>query len=101
MVRILSNRQYTGCAVNFKSTNVSYKAQNVIYNPVEDQQIIPNMQKPIILAEEFECVQELHGHKHKHRNTKTGRQSLFAGLLYYPDCGAKLHFCAAKSLKLN
>ena len=36
-----------------------------------------------------------------HFDTKTGRQSLFAGLLYCPDCGAKLHFCAAKSLKPN
>lgn len=31
----------------------------------------------------------------------SGRQSLFAGLLYCPDCSAKLHFCAAKSLKPN
>lgn len=44
-------------------------------------------------------MQELRSHKR--RNTKTGRKSLFAGLLYCPDCGAKLHFCAAKSLKLN
>ena len=61
LAHILSNRQYTGCAVNFKSTTVS----------------------------------------HKRRNTRTGRQSLFAGLLYCPDCGAKLHFCTAKSLKPN
>ena len=31
----------------------------------------------------------------------SGRQSLFAGLLYCPNCDAKLHFCAAKSLKPN
>ena len=31
----------------------------------------------------------------------SGRQSLFAGLLYCPDGGAKLHFCASKSLKPN
>ncbi len=31
----------------------------------------------------------------------SGRQSLFAGLLYCPDCGAKLHFCTAKNLKPN
>lgn len=99
VAHILSNRQYTGCAVNFKSTTVSYKVHKVIYNPVEEQQIIPDMQEPIISEEEFERVQELRGHKR--RNTKTGRQSLFAGLLYCPDCGAKLHFCAAKSLKPN
>lgn len=57
------------------------------------------MQEPIISEELFERVQELRSHKR--RNTKTGRASLFAGLLFCPDCGAKLHFCAAKSLKLN
>lgn len=65
----------------------------------EEQQIIPDMQEPIISEEEFERVQELRSHKR--RNTKTGRQSLSAGLLYCPDCGAKLHFCTAKSLKPN
>ena len=95
----MHNRQYTGCAVNFKSTTVSYKVHKVIHNPVEEQPIIPDMQEPIISEEEFERVQELRSHKR--RNTKTGRQSPFAGLLYCPDCGAKLHFCTAKSLKPN
>ena len=45
---ILENRQYTGCAVNFKSTTVSFKVHKKIYNPVAEQQIIPNMQEPII-----------------------------------------------------
>lgn len=96
---ILENRQYTGCAVNFKSTTVSFKVHKKIYNPVEEQQIIPNMQEPIISEELFDRVQELRCHKR--RNTRTGRKILFAGLLYCPDCGAKLHFCAAKSLKPN
>lgn len=39
VTHILSNRQYTGCAVNFKSTTVSYKVHKVIYNPVEEQQV--------------------------------------------------------------
>lgn len=96
---ILANRQYTGCAVNFITTTVSYKVHKTIYNPVEEQQVIPNMQEPIISEELFDRVQELRSHKR--RNTKTGRKSLFAGLLFCPDCGAKLHFCAAKSLKPN
>ena len=99
MKHILENRQYTGCAVNFKSTTVSFKVHKKIYNPVEEQQIIPNMQEPIISEELFDRVQELRCHKR--RNTRTGRKILFAGLLYCPDCGAKLHFCAAKSLKPN
>lgn len=99
VAHILSNRQYTGCAVNFKSTTVSYKVHKVIHNPVEEQQIIPAMQEPIISDEEFERVQGLLSHKR--RNTRTGRRSLSAGLLYCPDCSAKLHFCVAKSLKPN
>ena len=99
VVGILENRQYTGCAVNFKSTTVSYKVHKVIHNPVDQQQIIPNMQEPIISEEVWLRVQELR--ENRRRNTATGRTSLFSGLVFCPDCGAKLHFCAAKSLKPN
>ena len=96
---ILENRQYTGCAVNFKSTAVNYKVHKKIHNAIEDYQIILDMQQPIISEEELLKVQELR--KHHRRPTATGRQSLFSGLAYCPDCGAKLHFCAVKSLKRN
>ena len=99
VVGILENRQYTGCAVNFKSTTVSYKVHKKIHNATEDYQIIPNMQEPIISEEQWLRVQELR--KHRRRPTATGRTSLFSGLVYCADCGAKLHFCAAKSLKRN
>ena len=99
VVGILENRQYTGCAVNFKSTTVSYKVHKVIHNPVDQQQIIPNMQEPIISEEVWLRVQELR--ENRRRNTATGRTSLFSGLVFCPDCGAKLHFCASKSLKPN
>ena len=99
VVHILENRQYTGCAVNFKSTTVSYKVHKVVYNPVEDYQIIPNMQEPIISEELWLRVQELR--QHRRRPTATGRTSLFSGLVYCPDCGAKLHFAAAKSMTRN
>lgn len=99
VVHILENRQYTGCAVNFKSTTVSYKVHKVVYNPVEDYQIIPNMQEPIIPEEQWLRVQELR--QHRRRPTAMGRTSLFSGLVYCPDCGAKLHFAAAKSMTRN
>ena len=99
VVHILENRQYTGCAVNFKTTTVSYKVHKTIYKPKEEHQIIPNMQEAIIPEEEWLRVQELR--QHRRRPTKTGRTSLFSGLVYCPDCGAKLHFCAAKSLNRN
>ena len=99
IVHILENRQYTGCAVNFKSTTVSYKVHKVIHNPIEQQQIIPNMQEPIISEEVWLRVQEIR--QNRRRPTATGKTSLFSGLVFCPDCGSKLHFCAAKSLKPN
>ena len=59
VVGILENRQYTGCAVNFKSTTVSYKVHKIIHNAVEDYQIIPNMQEPIISEDIWLRIQEL------------------------------------------
>ena len=97
VVGILENRQYTGCAVNFKTTTVSYKVHKTVYNDKEDYVVIPGKQEPIISEEEWLKVQELR--EHRRRPTATGRQSLFSGLLYCADCGAKLHFCAAKSLR--
>ena len=94
---ILANRQYTGCAVNFKTTTISYKVHKTVYNSEDEQQIISNMQKPIISEDVWERVQVLRSNKR--RPTATGRKSLFSGLVYCPDCGAKLHFCASKSLR--
>ena len=99
VVGILENRQYTGCAVNFKTTTVSYKVHKTVYKPAEEHQIIPDMQEPIISEEQWLRVQELR--KHRRRPTATGRTSLFSGLVYCADCGAKMHFAAAKSLTRN
>lgn len=94
---ILENRQYTGCTVNFKTSLVSYKVHKTVYNPEEEWQIIPNTQEAIIDKDTFNRVQELRDSRR--RNTATGRESLFSGLLYCADCKSKLYFCAAKSIK--
>ena len=82
--------------MNFKTTTVSYKVHKVIHESEDEQQIIPNTQEPIISEDLWLRVKELR--QHKRRNTSTGRTSLFSGLVYCPDCGAKLHFAAAKSI---
>ncbi|MBO5416781.1 MAG: recombinase family protein [Clostridia bacterium] len=96
---ILENRQYTGCTVNFKSSIVSYKVHKKVINPEDEWQIIPNTQEAIIDEDTFNRVQELR--ENRRRNTATGRESLFSGLLYCADCKSKLYFCAAKSVKEN
>ncbi len=94
--RILDNRQYTGCTVNFKSTFVSYKVHKVVHNPEDEWQIIPNTQEAIIDESTWERVHELR--QHRRRNNATGRESIFSNLVYCADCGSKLYFCAAKSI---
>ncbi|WP_405354507.1 recombinase family protein [Ruminococcus sp.] len=97
VVRILENKQYTGCTVNFKSTFVSFKVKKKVLLPEEDWQIIPNTQEAIIDEDTFDRVAELR--KHRRRNTATGKTSMFAGLLYCADCGSKLYYATAKSIK--
>ena len=96
---ILSNRKYTGCMVNLKTTTVSYKVHKLIRKPEEEWSIVPNAQEAIIDENTWLRVQELR--KNKRRPTATGKTSLFSGLVFCADCGSKLHFCAAKSLKTN
>lgn len=96
---ILANRQYTGCTVNFMTTTVSYKVHKKIDRPKDEWQIIPNTQEAIISEDVWLRVQELR--ENRRRPTATGRTSLFSGLVFCPDCGSKLYFCAAKSLKQN
>ncbi len=96
---ILENRQYTGCTVNFMTTTVSYKVHKTVYKPKDEWQIVPNTQEPIISEETWLRVQEIR--ENRIRPTATGRTGLFSGIAYCYDCGAKLSFCAAKSLKPN
>lgn len=99
VARILDNRQYTGCTVNFKRTTVSYKVHKTIYKPEDEWQIIPNTQEAIIDENTWLRVHELR--QNRRRPTATGRTSLFSGLVYCPDCSAKLHFSTARSLQRN
>ena len=94
--RIIDNRQYTGCTINFKSSMISYKVHKRLPNDESEWQIIPNTQEAIIDETTWERVQELR--KNRRRNTATGRESIFSGLVYCADCGSKLYFCASKSI---
>ena len=85
--------------MNFKTTTVSYKVHKVIHKSEDEQQIIPNTQDAIITEDLWLRVQELR--QNRRRPTSTGRTSLFSGLVYCPDCGAKLHFAAAKSMTIQ
>ncbi|WP_297986945.1 DUF4368 domain-containing protein [Oscillibacter sp.] len=97
VAKILDRMEYLGCTVNFKTRKKSYKSKKTLVLPPEERKVFENTHPAIIDRETWERVQELR--KNKRRPTKTGRQSMFSGLLYCADCGAKLHYCTTVSFE--
>ena len=97
VAKILERMEYTGCTVNFKGYKKSYKSKKRVQNPPDKWKVFPDTHPAIIDKETWERVQELR--KNKRRPTKTGKQSMFSGLVYCADCGAKLHYCTTASFE--
>lgn len=91
VVNILERREYTGCTVNFKTYTNSIWDKKQRDNPEEKQAVFYNTHPAIIESEVFDKVQEIR--QQRHRRTKTGKSSMFSGLVYCADCGAKMRYC--------
>ncbi|MBQ2931788.1 MAG: recombinase family protein, partial [Clostridia bacterium] len=94
---ILENMTYIGHTVNFRTATVNYKTHKKVRQPKENWLIFENTHPPVVEISVWEKVQELR--KNKRRYTKSGKKSIFAGLLECADCGAKLYYCTCKSHK--
>ena len=92
---ILERTEYTGCTVNFKTYTKSLKFKKRMVNPKEKQRIFEDTQPAIIERGQWARVQELR--TNKRRPTKTGKTSIFSGLVYCADCGAKLYYCTEQA----
>jgi DNA invertase Pin-like site-specific DNA recombinase len=90
VVKILERREYTGCTVNFKTYSNSIWDKKQRENPVEKQAIFPGTHERIIEDDMFEKVQVIR--QQRHRMTRTGRSSIFSGLVYCADCGSKMQY---------
>ena len=88
---ILEYMEYTGCTVNFKTYTNSIWDKRQRENPMENRKIFYNTHPAIISLEVFDKVQEIR--QQRHRRTKTGKSSLFSGMVYCADCGAKMRYC--------
>ena len=91
VVHILERREYTGCTVNFKTYTNSIWDKKQRETPIEKQAVFYNTHPAIIKQEVFDKVQQIR--KQRHRRTKTGKSSLFSGMVYCADCGAKMRYC--------
>lgn len=85
---ILSNYEYTGCTVNFKTKRKSFKNKKQIIQNKEEWAVFENTQEAIIDKETFETVQKMRGTKRAY--TKFNEINIFSGLLFCADCGGRM-----------
>lgn len=88
--RILSNPIYLGNTVNFRTKKKSYKSHSVIYLPKDEWVIFEDTHEAIIDRDTFDTVQKLREGVRR-RVSIDGEMSIFSGLLYCADCGAKMY----------
>lgn len=87
---ILERREYIGCTVNFKTYTNSIWDKKQRDNPIENQAVFYNTHEAIVSEDVFEKVQEIR--QQRHRMTRSGRSSIFSGLVYCSDCGSKMQY---------
>ncbi len=91
--KILSQQEYCGDIINFKTYSKSFKNKRRYPNDKENWAVFKNANEPIIDREVFERVQEITA-KTKRRAPKkeNGERSIFNGLIYCGDCHSKMRY---------
>ncbi len=87
---ILDRQEYIGDTVNFKSTTRSYKDKTRVTLPKEDRKIFKNTHEPIIDEYTWNIAKQLRNNRQK--RAKSGKKSIFSGLLFCNDCSKKMYF---------
>ncbi len=99
VVKILERREYLGCTVNFKTYTNSIWDKKQRKTPVDKQAVFYGTHERIIEDDVFQKVQEIR--QQRHRKTKSGRTSMFSGLVFCSDCGEKLYYGATNNGKTS
>lgn len=92
--KILTQQEYCGDVINFKTYSKSFKDKTRIDNPEENWVIFKDVHEPIVDRDTFEQVQKKVIKRTKRRAPKSenGEKSIFSDLLYCADCGHKLWY---------
>lgn len=98
--KILSQQEYCGDIINFKTYSKSFKNKTRYENSKENWAVFKNVNEPIIDRETFETVQKFIS-KAKRRAPKkeNGERSIFNGLVYCGDCHSKMRYHTSTSNK--
>lgn len=96
----LSQQEYCGDIINFKTYSKSFKNKTRYENSKENWAVFKNVNEPIINRETFETVQKVIS-KTKRRAPKkeNGERSIFNGLIYCGDCHSKMRYHTSTSNK--
>lgn len=90
---ILSNQEYAGDVVNFKTYSKSFKNKRRIKTDPEFWKVFKDAHEPIIDRETWELVQEtIKKGKRRPSNKGYAESALFSNLLFCADCGSKMWF---------
>lgn len=87
---ILERMEYLGHTVNFKTHRKSYKHSKKIFNDKKDWKIFKNTHEAIIDQSTYDMVQKIR--QGRRRQNRDGYVSIFSGILFCADCGAKMTF---------
>ena len=93
VAKILSQQEYCGDVINFKTYSKTFKDKRRIANDESEWKVFKDVHEPIIDRDTFELVQKLVG-KTKRRSRKKPEEErhMFSDLLYCGDCGSKMWF---------
>jgi len=93
---MLSNQEYCGDTVNFKTYSKSNKLKKRLKNDAENIMVFENTHEAIISRGLFDAVQKhFEGRK---RPDQQGEMDKYAGYLFCGECGQKLYLHRCKSL---
>ena len=90
--QILSNQEYCGDVINFKTYSKSYKMKKRLVNPEENWAIFRNVHEPVIDRATWEKVQNLKAGTRRKRSKVMQESSVFSGVLKCPECEGNLNF---------
>lgn len=98
--KILSQQEYCGDIINFKTYSKSFKNKTRYENSKENWAVFKNVNEPIIDRETFETVQKfILKTKRRAPKKENGERSIFNGLIYCGDCHSKMRYHTSTSNK--
>ena len=91
--KILTQQEYCGDIINFKTYSKNFKNKKRLMNAEENWRIFKDIHEPIIEREIFELVQEnLLKVKRRAPKPENAKKHIFSGLIRCGDCGSNMRY---------